>query len=267
MKMFKKVGKIFPKKYKGLARRILYSLYGWRHIEEVELVSKFAKIHQRQGAVLDVGSHVGGSALFFLNMNLEVHCFEPSRNTFAILEDRLKGMPNYRLNQLAISSQTGKILDFYESDESKGISSLHNFRDSHSTTYQVSTIRLDDYIDKHSLKSILFLKIDVEGHEMNVLESICLDKNRPTIILFEFEDTKTAKLGYGIVDLIKLIDSYEYDYVISEWYPLKNYGDFHKWKGWKKNTEDIDPLAWGNVIAVDRRLDSDYILSEIKRLS
>lgn len=258
-----------PLRSKKALKFRLYQTFGWKYIEEVQLISEILRRNKILGTILDVGSHTGGSASYFLNNGFDIHCFEPGRETFEELKVRMKGRTNVVLNHVAISEVSGQVLNFYESPESKGISSLHKFRSSHTSSYQVNTLSLTDYIEHNKLQNIVFLKIDVEGHEMSVLKSINLLKNRPSIILFEFEDSKTRDLGYGLIDLLRLMEENEYIFMISEWYPLKNYGDFHKWKGWKSGlNESLDPHAWGNVIAIDsNKLDAENILLEIKSLS
>ena len=77
---------------------------------------------------------------------------------------------------VAISANT-KLIDFYVSKHrglhttSEAASNFLKKKDFLSEHRQVKAFTLDDICDKHSVKEIHFLKIDVEGAEKDVIES------------------------------------------------------------------------------------------------
>ena len=47
------------------------------------------------------------------------------------------------------------------------------------------TRTLDALLDETGLPQIDFITIDVEGHEMDVLQGLSLEKHRPRVVIFE----------------------------------------------------------------------------------
>ncbi len=59
------------------------------------------------------------------------------------------------------------------------------FRKADLLQIKVPCLTLNQLIEKHSFHALDVLQIDVEGHDLQVLETIDLDKYRPKIIQFE----------------------------------------------------------------------------------
>jgi len=118
--------------------------------------------------------------------------------------EEIKNSENLILENLAISDYNGK-LDFavarndhsVENSWQRGISSVVS--DHHSgerlfdydenknliaETIEVPCLTLDELIHKHKIESIDYLKIDTEGHEINIVDAYSWDI-KPTIIKLE----------------------------------------------------------------------------------
>ena len=118
--------------------------------------------------------------------------------------EEIKNSENLILENLAISDYNGK-LDFavarndhsVENSWQRGISSVVS--DHHSgerlfdynenknliaETIEVPCLTLDELIYKHKIESIDYLKIDAEGHEMNIIDAYSWDI-KPTFIKLE----------------------------------------------------------------------------------
>ena len=132
---------------------------------------------------------------------------EPAPTYFKNLEDickDIKNKENLILENLAISDYNGR-LDFavarndhsIENSWQRGISSVVS--DHHigerlfdydvnknliAETIEVPCLTLDDLIHKHRVTSIDYLKIDAEGHEMNIINAYSWGI-KPTIIKLE----------------------------------------------------------------------------------
>jgi FkbM family methyltransferase len=127
--------------------------------------------------VFDVGADVGDYLRVVLDglagVNVAVHAFEPSGVAFARLSERYNGHPSVRLNNLALADKPGERTP-YSDVPGSGVASLTRRRVDHfgvdfacAETVRVTT--LDDYCGEHGVQRIDLLKLDVEGHELDVL--------------------------------------------------------------------------------------------------
>ena len=121
--------------------------------------------------VLDVGANVGYNALWFGRMvgeKGEVHCFEPFAGTFARLERNLaiNGMRHIKPWQLALSDKDGSVAGV----ELRSTGSYVQKREeSLGETADIAAMSVDSFVDAHLGKRVNFMKVDVEGTEMDVL--------------------------------------------------------------------------------------------------
>jgi FkbM family methyltransferase len=115
----------------------------------------------------DVGAHVGDWTALALEIEpaLEIHCFEPSAESFRQLERRFGGAANVRLNQVALSGEAGEAsLQVHDGEADRN--SLHGAGGS---SEPVLLRTLDEYCESEGVDRIGYLKIDTEGHELAVL--------------------------------------------------------------------------------------------------
>lgn len=146
------------------------------------------------GAVLDVGANNGHYAEF-LRRRLPSHrilAFEPHPRTYAALVARLSGQP-IETHNLALSDQVGTLPlhDFADEDGSTQASlsaaSVGLF-DGGVVSHDVEVTTLDRFAAAHAIGRVAFLKLDTEGHDINVLHGAreMLAGDRIDVIQFEF---------------------------------------------------------------------------------
>jgi hypothetical protein len=76
---------------------------------------------------------------------------------------------------------------------------------------KIKTVTLESVLDAHiqSFTHIEFLSVDVEGYDMQVLQSMNLDKYRPKIVLVEMLNSSLEMVSEG--GIARLMRSYGYD--------------------------------------------------------
>jgi hypothetical protein len=88
-----------------------------------------------------------------------------------------------------------------------------------------------------------------------VLQTFPWAQQRPRVVVCEFEDRKTEPLGYDVDDLGHFLIGLGYTVLLSEWFPIIEYGTRHQWRRVVPYpSRMIDPLGWGNFIAVEPEL-------------
>lgn len=119
--------------------------------------------------LFDIGANVGGYALLKFFSNSEIHCFEPAKGTYETLSKNVQS-PNAILNNFGISDEPTESTLYYDNKDNSGLSSLYNrqiFESAYSETVKLDT--LENYCAVKEVSHIHFLKMDIEGNELNAL--------------------------------------------------------------------------------------------------
>jgi len=144
--------------------------------------------------VFDVGANVGDwmSLALKINPRLKIHCFEPSVATFQRLQAR-EGKAIR--NNFGLSSAPSE-MTLWVFAEGAGINSLYKRQGLEdgwglAEQQQTETVRLDTldaYCQRNGVQVIDFMKVDVEGHELEVFKGAVgmLSQGKIKRIQFEY---------------------------------------------------------------------------------
>ena len=126
--------------------------------------------------VIDVGSWIGDFAAYSsvkVGNNGKVYAFEPTDETFKILEKTAKLNGNIIPIKKGLSNQNTNVSLFIDNTGSSGSNSMMNKEsndDFIKALNKVETIRLDDFVRENNLSHVDFIKADIEGFERYMLE-------------------------------------------------------------------------------------------------
>lgn len=145
--------------------------------------------------VFDVGANVGEWAALALTINpaLDLHCFEPSQGTYRRLLERAFP-PNVRCVNLGFgSAREEKTLYVFE--DGSGLNSLYKREgledgwglQPQERTEIIKLDTMDHYCSEQGIDSIDLLKVDVEGHELEVFRGAARMLERRQIRAIQFE--------------------------------------------------------------------------------
>ncbi len=189
--------------------------------------------------VFDVGANVGDysrAVNSIFGERAQLYCFEPSKETFAVLKENLKNYKNTKLYNFGFGEENKKTV-LYSNEKSSGLASLYDRKlEYHGITMNhrenVTIRRLDDFYRENNIGHIHFLKMDVEGNELNVLRGAeeTIKSGVVDIIQFEFGgcniDSRTffkdffdfLNPNYNIYrilkDGIRLVDTYKEEHEV-----------------------------------------------------
>lgn len=159
---------------------------------EIEL-SFLDKIVPDGATTVDVGANCGLYTRELARLSRRVHAFEPSRQMADIL--RHTSAANVQVHEIALSDREGEadlIIPQGEQGAVHGLASLEPqlaLSAKSCIALHVPLARLDAVVRE----DVAFVKIDVEGHELNVLNGsvALLERSRP-VFLVEAEDRHRA---------------------------------------------------------------------------
>jgi FkbM family methyltransferase len=128
------------------------------------------RLLQQVSVIVDVGAHVGESALPFARAFPEarVFAFEPVPTTFSTLQERTSNVPRIECFNLALGAYDGEAT--FQPAASSGHNSLLNVSEPGTETVTVRVTTGDAWAAAHDAERIDVLKIDTEGYEIEVLK-------------------------------------------------------------------------------------------------
>ncbi|WP_299865481.1 FkbM family methyltransferase [uncultured Hoeflea sp.] len=191
-----------PKLALSLARRLMKSAgigYGGIVAKSGEITAAAtalarAGVQTPAPVLFDVGGNVGEWTLAAKQMwpAATVHAFEPSASHLQKFNAATGKLDGVTVNAAALGAEPGEAV-LYKDSEITGLASMTKRDLTHvgltmelSETIRVDT--LDRYCAAHDVAAIDLLKIDVEGHEMDVLTGglDLLNQRQVAVVQFEF---------------------------------------------------------------------------------
>jgi FkbM family methyltransferase len=112
--------------------------------------------------------------------------------------------------QNAVASKDDSSIKLYLSKHGQGNNSMYAPEEAKSEEL-MKTITLDTFIQRNRLKEVDYIKIDVEGAELDVLQGAqrTLRVLKPVLIV-EFNSAITALAGYDLTKLYRAITKFGY---------------------------------------------------------
>lgn len=140
------------------------------------------------GTVLDVGANIGMTTLLHSRLADQVHAFEPSPTTFALLEENIRtaDCDNVTLHNFGLGRERGAFELTYAPDNRSGAYVSDGLKASEGHTTEMIRIEtIDGFLEQGGTQAVDVLKIDVEGFELNVLRGGegALARFRPAVVL------------------------------------------------------------------------------------
>lgn len=166
--------------------------------------------------IFDIGANNGdytNKIIRQLNIPFTLHSFEPGSASFHFMKSSISHK-NVFIHKLGLSDRTGTAeLHFDTNGSASAALSTNCYQDTalHRENYEtVNITTIDEFCIKNNIEKIDFCKIDVEGHEINVLKGVqkMLDANKIDIFQFEFGSASTTT-GVFLRDFFTFLPNYD----------------------------------------------------------
>ncbi|MCI5223594.1 MAG: FkbM family methyltransferase [Candidatus Electrothrix sp. AR4] len=169
---------------------------------------------QRKTA-LDIGANIGNHTVYLSEFFDKIIAFEPNPTTYSVLKINTNHLSNVVCLDTGVSSKKGSIrfqVNELNMGGSRIVSGNHADED-HLSQININVLPIDD-INELKSETIEFIKIDVEGHEIEVIRGMTdtLCRNKP-IIAFEQEAAEIIDGSSMSINELKNI-GYNYFYSI-----------------------------------------------------
>lgn len=202
--------------------------------------------------IFDVGAHRGDWTAEALERlpNVTVHAFEPIPETFDELKARFGSSDRVQLNNTALSNRATELRMW--TDERDGtMSSATPPPGGAGREVLVPCATGDDYLKSYAIDHVDLLKVDVEGHEMEVLEGFRQSFSDGAVDLVQFEFTLWAAVARRW-----LADYYDFfaqwDFRIGKLWPRSVH--------WKPYGAEDEQFFVSNFVAVRRESSAARLL-------
>ena len=164
------------------------------------------------GNTIDVGANIGSFSLKVAkylnekNSEFKVYSFEPYNEIFEILKNNIDNNPSIKefiVNErVALSDKINQKLNFQIIEKNLGANFLTKVSETESISDEKKIVlsdTLDNYCKSKNLNNITFIKIDVEGMELEVLDGgvEIINENKPALFI-EVNETKYNEKNLSI---------------------------------------------------------------------
>ena len=150
--------------------------------DELDLISNIID----KEIFIDIGPNIGNHTLYFKNSFKKIYSFEPHPKTYKILKFNTEDFSHIKTFNIGLSNNKKQTHLFLES--SVNVAGT-NYKEDHKDGHKIIFEKFDDLYSFEN--SISFIKIDVEGNELDVLKSMKknLENNSPILFLeFDMKD-------------------------------------------------------------------------------
>lgn len=175
------------------------------------------KYLKQSETIFDIGANIGQTALNMLKtqqlkgLNATIYAFEPYPKTFHKLETNiaLNKSSHIRAFNIGLSTEKGML---YMTQHSPSNSGGFRMTQKSTNTISVPVISLDEFVSENHITKIDFIKIDVEGFEIQVIEGAkkAIETFKP-ILIFEYSLENIKAQNGDIESLFNQLLEMEYN--------------------------------------------------------
>jgi len=167
--------------------------------------SQLRKYVKKDSVCVDVGANIGYWTLLMSQLGKRVYSFEPDKYNYSLLDlnCRMNDCKDVIVMNVAVGGQNSTT-NLFHSDVCTGMHRIYKSKWTTENFHQVPMITLDSIIKE----KVDFIKIDVEGAELGVLQGATkLLENKP-IIYMEYDPDSIREYGAREVEIFEYLVDY-----------------------------------------------------------
>lgn len=205
----------FSKFSKTRDKNIFIKKFSEFYEPEMEIIPK---ILSNPHVIIDIGANYGPYSFFLSKLypQSKIFAFEPVTSSYNILNRiirkfNLKNVISIKKG-LGVKEETKEIVMPLQYTILAYVSDKDMSRKKEDQTEEIEITTLDNFVRRNKIKTIDFIKCDVEGFELNVFKGSknTLKKQKP-IVLVEIEERHTKKYGIKPNEIIDFFRKLRYN--------------------------------------------------------
>jgi len=206
------------------------------------------------GVFLDIGSHLGLYTCTVGKLDgVSCVCIEPSAKAFIDLQKNLSLNPQIRarLVHAGLSSEATIHSFGNASSHNSGTARVLADDNGHQETCLIACVSLNDVLGRIKPQPpIRLIKIDVEGHELEVFKALdWFGPFRPENIISEFNPSLLLRANHSPEEFLKFFDENDYDALTITGEPFRNALSPPEENVWLRSRQSRDAPA-GQKVAI-----------------
>jgi len=186
------------------------------------LKTQFKRLIKPNNVILDIGANIGFHTLYFAELtgnNGKVIAFEPIPINFAALENNisLNNLPQIVSVNKALGN-TNSQMNIHVDKQTQNPGAFSLFEHGVKNTI-IECVKGDDYLLDNNTKKVDFIKLDVEGFELEVLKGLAetIKQSNP-IIIFEYDYNYQSKVNDDPRAILHFLKTFSYSFFIIDGY-------------------------------------------------
>lgn len=212
-------------KFRGVAMKVdiakqMGNAIYWRGAHDwapIFVLEKFLKIGD---TFIDVGANQGEYSLWAarkVGATGKIIAFEPMQQLFDQLVENIRLNESFQKSiwpvKLGLSDKKGEVILYASDDSNEGTNTIYTTDKFNIELGKIQLDTLDEQLDELKIIKVNFLKIDVEGAELQVLNgAINTLKNHRPVLLLEINKDACIAGGYLPEDILSLLKPFNYSF-------------------------------------------------------
>ena len=215
---------------------------------ELSMLENILSCLPKNPAILDIGANSGdySQAIMRIRPDAILHSFEPNPRIFPILKDISAGA-GFSAHNLACGLEPGraKIYDINNTGGGGGSSRSREVMkmawDCQPVSHDIEVINVDQFLDGAGIDNVSFVKIDVEGYELDVLKSMTkrIAAGQIDYISFEFNIMNIVTRTF-MKDFVDILPGWSFSRILPDGLACMGSYDPLTW----------EIFGWQNIVAI-----------------